>query len=176
MKVPEGERFLDLGECLGNRPYLKSHVFQSVVLALFALRCTQQPEIAEDKIWSEDDIPIIVGNVLMIIQHFLDTSVDNDPGPSGLRSWTFGYITLESEGRRYSLPNPKSLCLEVYRGDTVKQHFARMWHLFRQLPNRHGADKNLCLSHAHTTGQDEGTPPTETDKKVVRLLPLNVSK
>ena len=176
MKVPEGERFVDLGECLGHRPYLKSHVFQSVVLALYALRCTQHPEIAEDKIWSKNDVPTIVGNVLMVIQHFLDTSVDKDPGPTGLRSWRFCYIELESEGRRYLLPYPKSLCLEVYRRDTVKQHFARMWHLFQQLTIHHGADEDLGLSHAHTTGQEEGTPPTETAKKVVHLLPINPSK
>ena len=172
MQVPAGERFVDLGECLGHRPYLKSHVFQSVVLALYALRCTQHPEIAEDKIWSKDDVPTIVVNVMMIIQRFLDGCVDDDSPPNRSRLWIFPQLFLESEGSRYLLHQPESLCLDVYRGETVKQHFARMWHLFQQFTNV-GADEILCDLQSDTTGQDEATPPAETDENVVHLLSIN---
>ena len=76
MKVPEGERFVELGECLGHRPFLKSHVFQSVVLALYSLRCSEHPDIAEDNIWSKEDVPTVVANVMIIVKQFLDGSVD----------------------------------------------------------------------------------------------------
>ena len=113
MQVPEGKRFVDLDECLGHRPYLKSHVFQSVVLALYALRCTQHPEIAEDKIWSKGDVPTIVVNVMMIVEQFLEESVDKDPDSSGgFRSWYVRHIQLKNEGCRHDL-HPPTPCTEV---------------------------------------------------------------
>lgn len=178
MNVPEGKRFADVGECLGYRPYFKSHVFQSVILALYALRCVQNPDTAENRIWSKDDLQTIVANVMMIVQQFLDKSVDKGPDAHGPRSWGFCKIQLESEGGLYCLPNPKSLCLDVYRGDTVKKHFARMRHLFEQLTNQQEAHKTPGgYFQADTSRQDEATQPGNNNKQeIVRLLTLNVSE
>lgn len=178
MKVPEGKRFADVGECLGYRPYFKSHVFQSVILALYALRCVQNPDTAENKIWSKDDLQTIVANVMMIVQQFLDKSVDKDPDAHGSRNWGFCEIQLESEGGLYCLPNPKSLCLDVYRGDTVKKHFARMRHLFEQLTNQQEAHKTLGgYFQADTSTLGEASQVGNNNKQeIVRLLTLNVSE
>lgn len=162
MKVPDGERFMDVGELLGQRPYLKSHVFQSVVLALYALSCAQHPDVEEDKIWTRDDLPTIVANVMIIVQQFLDAAIDKDPDSQGYRYSVFPNIQLESESSLYRLQAPKSFCLDVYRGDTIKRHFARMWHLFQQLTKQE--DK--------TELKEVGSPSAETAGKVVHLLPF----
>lgn len=162
MKVPDGERFMDVGELLGQRPYLKSHVFQSVVLALYALSCVQHPDVEEDKIWTRDDLPTIVANVMIIVQQFLDAAIDKDPDSQGYRYSVFPNIQLESESSLYRLQAPKSFCLDVYRGDTIKRHFARMWHLFQQLTKQE--DK--------TELKEVGSPSAETAGKIVHLLPF----
>lgn len=162
MKVPDGERFMDVGELLGQRPYLKSHVFQSVVLALYALSCAQHPDVEEDKIWTRDDLPTIVANVMIIVQQFLDAAIDKDPDSQGYRYSVFPNIQLESESSLYRLQAPKSFCLDVYRGDTIKRHFARMWHLFQQLTKQE--DK--------TELKEVGSPSAETAGKIVHLLPF----
>ena len=162
MKVPDGERFMDVGELLGPRPYLKSHVFQSVVLALYALSCAQHPDVEEDKIWTRDDLPTIVANVMIIVQQFLDAAIDKDPDSQGYRYSVFPNIQLESESSLYRLQAPKSFCLDVYRGDTIKRHFARMWHLFQQLTTQE--DK--------TELKEVGGPSAETAGKIVHLLPF----
>ena len=41
--------------------------------------------IAEDKIWSKDDLPTIVANTMMIVQMFLDLSFDKDQVVGGSR-------------------------------------------------------------------------------------------
>lgn len=162
MKVPDGERFMDVGESLGQRPYLKSHVFQSVVLALYALSCAQHPDVEEDKIWTRSDLPTIVANVMIVVQQFLDVAIDNDPDSRGYRYSVFPSIELESEGSLYRLRAPKSFCLDVYRGDTIKRHFGRMWHFFQQLTT--GEDK--------TELKEGGSPPAATAGKIVHLLPF----
>ena len=162
MKVPDGERFMDVGESLGQRPYLKSHVFQSVVLALYALSCAQHPDVEEDKIWTRSDLPTIVANVMIVVQQFLDVAIDNDPDSRGYRYSLFPSIELESEGSLYRLRAPKSFCLDVYRGDTIKRHFGRMWHFFQQLTTRE--DKAEL--------KEGGSPPAATAGKIVHLLPF----
>ena len=162
MKVPDGERFMDVGESLGQRPYLKSHVFQSVVLALYALSCAQHPDVEEDKIWTRSDLPTIVANVMIVVQQFLDVAIDNDPDSRGYRYSVFPSIELESEGSLYRLRAPKSFCLDVYRGDTIKRHFGRMWHFFQQLMTRE--DK--------TELKEGGSPQAATAGKIVHLLPF----
>lgn len=162
MKVPDGERFMDVGESLGQRPYLKSHVFQSVVLALYALSCAQHPDVEEDKIWTRSDLPTIIANVMIVVQQFLDVAIDNDPDSRGYRYSVFPSIELESEGSLYRLRAPKSFCLDVYRGGTIKRHFGRMWHFFQQLTTRE--DKAEL--------KEGGSPPAATAGKIVHLLPF----
>ena len=176
MKVPEGERFVELGECLGHRPFLKSHVFQSVVLALYSLRCSEHPDIAEDNIWSKEDVPTVVANVMIIVKQFLDGSVDEATDEKRSRFWSFPQLSLESEGHCYNLHQPESLCFDVYRGETIKQHFARMWHVLQQFAIKEEADDNFCKPFVDFSAQHEKGSETGISDNVVSLLPLNFAE
>lgn len=176
MKVPEGEKFVELGECLGHRPFLKSHVFQSLVLALYSLRCSEHPDIAEDNIWSKEDIPTVVANVMIIVQQFLDGSVDEAMDERRSRFWSFPQISLESEDHRYDLRQPESLCFDVYRGETVKQHFARMWHLLQQFAIKQQTDDNFCKPFVDASEQQEKSSQAGISDNVVCLLPLTFAQ
>ena len=176
MKVPEGERFVELGECLGHRPFLKSHVFQSVVLALYSLRCSEHPDIAEDNIWSKEDVPTVVANVMIIVKQFLDGSVDEATNEKRARFWSFPQLSLESEGHFYNLHQPESLCFDFYRGETVKQHFARMWHVLQLFAVKQEADENFCKPFVDASGQQKKSSHAGISDNVVCLLPLTFAQ
>ena len=110
---------------------------------------------------------------MIIVKQFLDGSVDEATDEKRSRFWSFPQLSLESEGHCYNLHQPESLCFDFYRGETVKQHFARMWHVLQQLAIKQQAqDDNFCKPFVHASGQQEKSSQAGISDNVVCLLPL----